>query len=485
MSQQVLTDINNIPFQLPADDNAWFQELVSGLTRQEAQSLGEPSLRTIAHMMARSFIATSQAIRTYNQTIAQRILDYIDEVETNINADVPDNAAFTNLRDLVNAKSSELSTLTNLVNTNGTLLTNVNTQLQQLPLSAQGGGGSRQPKIGELPEFNGTDGKVSFNEWLDKVQLWVVHEGVTTDRQRIAIAMNKLSGAAARYMRPWIQNLASGGTIGTWPEFISELRVQYGQKDEKEGAKKELTALFANKDLAQKDFVKYAERFRTLGRLTGYDDELLIDKLDLVVEKDMRLVLIGYKRANQLPTKWTEFLDLLLDIYKNVHPEKAQDKIFSKDKDNHGAPMDVDSAESKKGKKKQSKGKSREVNAADKNTNKYCHICKMKNHNTEECRYNSRKDKLSGSSGEKKKDERKKEEKPKGHKVRSAETGQGSDDEETSTPKSLKVDSAELAKTTHISELDSDEDEPSVTLPLNRKRKNGKFKAKDFLQGTL
>ena len=69
-----------------------------------------------------------------------------------------------------------------LVQTDNQLLKNLNLQVSQLPLS-QGHGSSHQPKIGEPPEFNGTDGKMKFNKWLNKVSLWLVHEGVATDKQ--------------------------------------------------------------------------------------------------------------------------------------------------------------------------------------------------------------------------------------------------------------------------------------------------------------
>ncbi|KAI0689204.1 hypothetical protein BC835DRAFT_1418713 [Cytidiella melzeri] len=114
-----------------------------------------------------------------------------------------------------------------------TTITNVVNQINQLPLSQGQGGSSRQPKIGEPPEFNGTDGKVKFNEWLNKISLWLVHENVATDRQRIAVAMNRLSGAAAQYMEPWIKKLTKGQTTGTWEEFENKLKVQYGQRDDK------------------------------------------------------------------------------------------------------------------------------------------------------------------------------------------------------------------------------------------------------------
>ena len=47
----------------------------------------------------------------------------------------------------------------------------------------------------------------------------------------------------------------------TWGDFAQELKNIYGQRDDKEGAKKELTALWVNKDLARKNFIKYTERY--------------------------------------------------------------------------------------------------------------------------------------------------------------------------------------------------------------------------------
>ncbi|EED77594.1 predicted protein [Postia placenta Mad-698-R] len=144
-------------------------------------------------------------------------------------------------------------------------------------------------------------------------------------------------------------------------------------------------ALFINKDLASKDFVKYAERFRTLGRLTEYDDSLLIDKLREVIPRDMRLVLAG-KDESTLPKDWTLFLDILLNINKIVNPEKARGSVFKNSgSDNGGAvPMDIDSAEKSKSKGK-GKGKARDAEAASTEAKKYCVICKSKTHNTDDC----------------------------------------------------------------------------------------------------
>ncbi|EED77525.1 predicted protein [Postia placenta Mad-698-R] len=133
-------------------------------------------------------------------------------------------------------------------------------------------GHSRQPKIGEPPAFKGSEDKTKLEEWLDLIVLWCEHEGVAMDKQRIVTALSKLQGPAHQYMKSYYVKMREGKDLGTWKAFVAELAQIYGQCDDKEGAKKEITALFINKDLASKDFVKYAERFRTLGRLTEYDD---------------------------------------------------------------------------------------------------------------------------------------------------------------------------------------------------------------------
>ncbi|PSR94467.1 hypothetical protein PHLCEN_2v4443 [Hermanssonia centrifuga] len=167
------------------------------------------------------------------------------------------------------------------VQTQQALVVSYKRQVDALPTSAEIRH-SRQPKIGEPPSFRRSDNKTKLDEWLNLIILWCEHEGVATDKQ-----------------------------------------------DDKEGTKKEITALFTNKDLASKDFVKYAERFRTLGQLTGYDNELHIDKLREVLPRDMRLVLAGKNEA-ALPTEWTKFLDVLLNINKIANSEKSRGTVFSK-----------------------------------------------------------------------------------------------------------------------------------------------------------
>ncbi len=120
----------------------------------------------------------------------------------------------------------------------------------------------------------------------------------------------------------------------------------------------------------------------TLEQLTGYESGLLIDKLREVLPRDMRLALAG-KDESVLPTEWTKFLDVLLNINKIVNPEKSRGTAFGKGgSDDHQIPMDIDSAEKEKGK---GKNKDKQVATATAGKKKFCHICKKTSYNTDDC----------------------------------------------------------------------------------------------------
>ena len=470
-SDSFMANLQQVQLNLPVFDANWAASIQAHVA-QHTDRINDTSASIIHHAMG-SFM---EAFKTYHLETMQVLASHIATVATEIQGQAPVKAEF----EITQA----------LVQTNTALLNHLNHQVQQLPIS-QGQGGSRQPKIGEPLEYHGSEGKISFEEWLDKITLWLVHERIVTDKQRIAVAVGKLSGPAAKYMKPWIKELGKDNTLGTWEQFVRELETQYGQRDEKEGAKKELTALFNNKNLAQKNFVKYAEHFRTLGRISGYEDNLLIDKLDNVVEHDLCLVLVGYKTNNTYPEGWMEYLDMLLHLYKQIHPEKAEGRIFSKGNEDDSVPMDIDSSE----KKKKFKKKGKEVNSTNKDTKeKYCHICKMQNHSTEDCRYNGKNAGKQPQTSEKKKEgaEGKKGgmSGPKKKDIRVAEVSDGSDssDDEDKSPKAssskTKINSAEL-KTAYIKEVDSD-DEPLDSPPSFGKGKGKKsLGAKDFLRRTM
>jgi len=129
-------------------------------------------------------------------------------------------------------------------------------------------------------------------------------------------------------MKSYYDKVQAGQGVGSWSNFAQELKNIYGQRDDKEEAKKELTALWVNKDLAKKNFVKYAEQYRTLARIVNYSDEVHIDKMKEVIPDELRNTLVIYEITNQCPKTWDDYLKLLMQAYKALHPDKTQGAIF-------------------------------------------------------------------------------------------------------------------------------------------------------------
>jgi len=88
-------------------------------------------------------------------------------------------------------------------------------------------------------------------------------------------------------MKSYFDKIEVGSNVGSWGNFAQELKNIYRQGDNKEGAKKELTALWVNKDLAKKNFVKYAEQYRTFARIINYSNKAHIDKIKEIIPDEL------------------------------------------------------------------------------------------------------------------------------------------------------------------------------------------------------
>jgi len=69
--------------------------------------------------------------------------------------------------------------------------------------------------------------------------------------------------------------------------------------------------LWVNKDLAKKNFVKYAERYRMLARIVNYSNKVHIDKMKEVISDELQNALVIYKITNQSLKIWDDYLKLL------------------------------------------------------------------------------------------------------------------------------------------------------------------------------
>jgi len=129
-------------------------------------------------------------------------------------------------------------------------------------------------------------------------------------------------------MKSYYDKVQAGQSVGSWDNFAQELKNIYGQRDNKERAKKELTALWVNKNLAKKNFVKYTEQYRTLARIVNYSDKVHINKMKEVIHDELQNVLVIYEITNQSPKTWDDYLKLLMQAYKALYLDKAQSTIF-------------------------------------------------------------------------------------------------------------------------------------------------------------
>jgi len=143
--------------------------------------------------------------------------------------------------------------------------------------------------------------------------------GIIADDQKIVCALTRLHASASIYMKSYYNKVQAGQGVGFWGNFAQELKNIYRQWDDKERAKKELTALWVNKDLVKKNFVKYAKWYRTLARIVNYSNKVHIDKMKEVIPDELQNVLVIYEITNQSSKTWNDYLKLLMQVYKALH----------------------------------------------------------------------------------------------------------------------------------------------------------------------
>ncbi|GJE99134.1 hypothetical protein PsYK624_153810 [Phanerochaete sordida] len=370
----------------PLNHDQYVANVISGI---ELQGVDSGTQRIIQEMLYKSAHATGDPIMTYTRGWLSELTNHI-------------NGTFGTMASLVNQTVLNLKHIKDELNKAVTLLEATidrqdkqDEEIKQLrsqfnSLSGNGGTtGSRNPKVAQPPNFRGSEDKLSLEEWKNLVSLWNKSQNINNDSQKIVNALSLLQGPAQKLMKSYYDKNAKDQDLGKIDDFWATLDSVYGHRNTVEGARKDLEALFKNKDLAKKDFIQYAEKFQVLADASEgeFMDKHLIEKLYDVADREVQLLMIGKGRANW-PTTWNEFLKLILEFYKEVNPEKATSHIFGRSgaaKDPNA--MDLDSAQSKKSKNKQANSQE-----ARKKVSEPCAICnqlgktsRAKTHETKDC----------------------------------------------------------------------------------------------------
>jgi hypothetical protein len=370
-----------------------FNNYIPEVTLQDVQNWGESVTHNV-NLELLGFEETPQRnqlgalLRNAHEVTAATMQNYVDKHVHQMADWMNENmgTAYTSIVHL----QQQVNALEKLVDTQKQLLQSYKAQLDRIPADA--GSGPKSSKIPDPPTFSGSDNKMNLDDWLNQVALYCTHNGIATDHQKIVTALARLRSPATTYMRVYYDNVRLGIDLGSWDHFVGELSQIYGKRDDKEGAKDEITSLWANKTLANKDFIKYAEQYRTLARIVDYQDNLHIDKLRDVIPQELRNSLVMYEVSDTMPKYWEAYLELLLKAYKALHPEKSKSAIFGNGNGSGNGKKNPDPNAMEIDEAKKSKGKAPAQANSQEAKKKYCQICagkgykaKASSHNTVDC----------------------------------------------------------------------------------------------------
>ena len=143
------------------------------------------------------------------------------------------------LNGAINHYNSTLATAYNRIDTLEAEVTCLWGELTRLP----GGNIASKAKVPEPPTFVGSENKMHLHDWLSQIALYCSASGITVDNQKIVCTLTRLHTPASTYMKSYYNKVQAGQGVGSWGDFAQELKNIYGQRDDKERAKKELTAL--------------------------------------------------------------------------------------------------------------------------------------------------------------------------------------------------------------------------------------------------
>jgi len=143
------------------------------------------------------------------------------------------------LNEAINHYNGALATAYNRIASLETEVTHLQEELTRLP----GRNVASKTKVPEPPTFAGSENKMQLHDWLSQIALYCSASGIIADDQKIICALTRLRAPASIYMKSYYDKVQAGQSVGSWGDFAQELKNIYGQQDDKEEAKKELTVL--------------------------------------------------------------------------------------------------------------------------------------------------------------------------------------------------------------------------------------------------
>ncbi|EJF63985.1 hypothetical protein DICSQDRAFT_27490, partial [Dichomitus squalens LYAD-421 SS1] len=176
------------------------------------------------------------------------------------------------------------------------------------------------------PKYKGNKGSdITLEQWLQKMGLWFRVQKITTDDDKITLALMYLEGGAHDYVEDYVETASNGGTLGSWTDFVNRLKAGYRQLAPEKTTQTSLEEWCSK---SHSTVIQFAENFRRYASKSGYADVELIRRIDNQVGKNSQIltVMTAMRQVNPMliPTKWEHYLDWVLKLEMETRGNQAK-----------------------------------------------------------------------------------------------------------------------------------------------------------------
>lgn len=181
--------------------------------------------------------------------------------------------------------------------------------------------------MAEPPTFSGSDSKITLQNWLNQIALYCSASKIVTDYKKIVTVLSRIRSLAADYLEEFYTHVNNGKTLGTWNNFKAIMETVYRCKNCKLTTWEEMDKLWEEyrKDLTKKNYIWFSEEYSTLACLIDYEESMHISKLELSLLQDLQAMTTYNCIKETLPTTVVVYLNLMVEIFKSLHPDKVKD----------------------------------------------------------------------------------------------------------------------------------------------------------------
>ncbi|TBU36144.1 hypothetical protein BD309DRAFT_878909, partial [Dichomitus squalens] len=139
---------------------------------------------------------------------------------------------------------------------------------------------------------------------LQKMGLWFRVQNITTDDNKITLALVYLEDGAHNYVEDYVETASNSGALGTWADFTNRLKAGYRQLALEKTAQTSLEEWCSK---THSTIIQFAENFHRYASKSGYTDVELIGHIDNQVGKNSQIltVITAMRQINPMliPTK--------------------------------------------------------------------------------------------------------------------------------------------------------------------------------------